>query len=161
VTAGSADQTVHGVAVAARDIGLLIMGDSGSGKSALAARMTADWPFGDVRLVADDRVRLDRKGQHLIARSHAAIAGMLEIRGHGIVRPRQMDAIVVRGLIRLSAEKLPRLPEPLESQEAVLGLNLPLAMLPQGEAAFQRLITIWPYFRGVIATVRSQFDPPP
>jgi HPr kinase/phosphorylase len=153
VKEADAAQAVHGVAVAARDIGLLIMGESGSGKSALAARMIADWPFGDTHLVADDRVLLKRQAGHIIARPHHAIAGMLEVRGHGITQPRRLDAVVVRGLIRLSAEKPPRLPEALNCQEAILGLKLPLAVLPQGEAAFQRLITIWPYFRGHIATV--------
>jgi HPr kinase/phosphorylase len=160
VREADAAETIHGVAVAARDIGLLILGESGSGKSALAARMIADWPFGDARLVADDRVMLKRHAGRIIARSHHEIAGMLEIRGHGITQPRWLDAVVVRGLIRLSAERPPRLPEALNCQEAILGIKLPLSVLPQGEEAFQRLITIWPYFRGHIATVRSQNDPP-
>jgi HPr kinase/phosphorylase len=139
---------IHGVAVAVGEIGLLILGDSGAGKSALAARMIATWPFGRVRLVADDRVMLSVSGNAVIARSHPAIAGDLELRGVGIVQPASLEAVVVRGVLRLSPNQEDRLPACDMQREAVLGQALPKAVLPVSQAAYARLITVWPYFSG-------------
>jgi HPr kinase/phosphorylase len=151
----------HAVAVAVGDIGLLILGESGAGKSSLAARMISHWPHSIVRLVADDRVLLERRNGRILARSHAAIEGALEVRGHGIVRPGFIEAVVIRGILKLSKTPASRLPDASELEETLLGLSLPCATLPRGEAAFSRLITIWPYFRGQIDTDRSILDPRP
>jgi HPr kinase/phosphorylase len=151
----------HGVAVAVGDIGVLILGESGSGKSSLAARLISHWPHGVVRLVADDRVLLERQKGRILARAHAAIEGALELRGQGIVRLPILEAVVIRGVLKLSKTPASRLPEASELEETLLGLSLPCATLPQGEAAFSRLITIWPYFRGQIDTDRSILDPRP
>jgi HPr kinase/phosphorylase len=148
----------HGVAVVVGDIGVLILGESGAGKSSLAARLISDWPHGIVRLVADDRVLLERHNGRILARAHPAIAGALEVRGKEIVRPAFLEAAVIRGVLKLSKTPASRLPETSELEETLLGLRLPLATLPQGEAAFPRLITIWPYFRGQIVTDRSIRD---
>lgn len=138
---------IHATAVAIGCCGLLVQGESGSGKSTLAARMIADWPFGKVRLVADDRVLLQRHGQAIVARSHAAISGSLEIRGEGIVRPPTLEAVVIRAILTLSPVHPNRLPEVAEKQASLLGLALPLVILPVGDAAYQRMITFWPYLR--------------
>jgi HPr kinase/phosphorylase len=148
----------HGVAVAAGDIGLLILGESGAGKSTLAARLISDWPHGTVRLVADDRVLLERRNGRILARAHPAITGAMEVRGYGIVGSNVLERIVIRGVLKLSKTPAKRLPEAPELEETLLGLRLPCATLPQGEAAFSRLITIWPYFRGQIDTDRSIRD---
>jgi serine kinase of HPr protein (carbohydrate metabolism regulator) len=148
----------HGVAVAVGDIGVLVVGESGSGKSSLAARLISHWPHGIVRLVADDRVLLERCNGRVLARAHSAIEGALEVRGYGIVRPAVMETVVIRGILKLSKMPTNRLPDAVELEETLLGLHLPCATLPQGEAAFSRLITIWPYFRGQIVTDRSILD---
>jgi serine kinase of HPr protein (carbohydrate metabolism regulator) len=135
----------HGVAVAIGDLGLIILGESGAGKSSLAARMIAEWPEGAVRLVADDRVLVQRVHDRLLARPHPLIAGSMEVRGKGIVQPPCLDAVVLRGVLRLGGAQPERLPE-TEEQETILGLPLPCAILPPGDAAFGRLVTIWPYF---------------
>ncbi len=145
----------HGVAVAVGDIGLLILGDSGAGKSALAARLLADGGLGATRLVADDRVLLERCHGRILARPHPAIAGALELRGLAIVRPVALDAVVLRGILRLSDQPPDRLPDARTQTEQLLGVALPRAVLPPGGIAFGRLITIWPYFRGQIGNVRS------
>ena len=141
-------ENVHASAVAVGCCGLLLLGESGSGKSTLAARMIADWPFGKVRLVADDRVLLQRHGEAIVARPHAAISGSLEIRGEGIVRPPTLEAVVIRAILKLSPVYPNRLPEVSERQSSLLGLTLPLVIVPTGDAAYQRMITFWPYLRG-------------
>jgi HPr kinase/phosphorylase len=151
----------HGVAVAAGDIGLLITGESGAGKSSLAARMVSHWPHGNVRLVADDRVLLERRNGRILARAHAAIEGVLEVRGQGVIRVPFLDVVVIRGVLKLSKTPASRLPDASELEETLLDLRLPCATLPQAEAAFPWLITIWPYFSDQIGAVRSILDPRP
>ncbi len=151
---------LHGVAIAAGEIGILITGESGSGKSALAARMLAEWPFGPVRLVADDRVLLSRAGDRLVARPHPAIAGLMEVRGLGIVEPPSLDAVVLRLALRLQADPPPRLPDVDPAEEEQLGIRLPCAWLPSGNGAHARLLSIWPYMKRFI-TIGTNRDAPP
>jgi len=63
------------------DTGVLILGRSGAGKSDLALRLIA----AGAELVSDDRTVLYVRRGKLHARSPKPIAGMMEIRGVGIV----------------------------------------------------------------------------
>ncbi len=151
---------LHGVAVAAGETGLLILGDSGSGKSMLASRMIADWPFGRVRLVADDRVLVSRAVDRLVARPHPAIAGRIEVRGLGIVEAPALEAVVLRLAVRLEPDPPSRLPEEVLPVEEVLGIGLPCAWLPVSEPAYARLLTIWSYMMRCTAVGTNRDAPP-
>ena len=98
---------IHATCVAIGGHGVLLLGKSGAGKSGVALQLMD----GGARLVADDRTILSASGGALHARAPATIAGLLEVRGLGIVklpaRPRAKVALVVR----LGREG-PRLPEP-------------------------------------------------
>ncbi len=60
-------------------------------------------------LVADDRVELDGG----VARAPDALAGLLEVRGLGIVRLSYRDSVPVALVVELAGvEQLERLPEP-------------------------------------------------
>jgi HPr kinase/phosphorylase len=142
----SEDATIHGVAIAVGDLGVLVLGDSGSGKSSLAGRMIADWPLGHVSLVADDRVRLSLRHGRLIARPHPAIAGQLEVRGYGLVQVQSLDAVVIGGVLQLQNEPAPRLPERRDLTFRHQGVLLPSLILPNGHAAYARLVISWPDF---------------
>lgn len=83
--------TLHATCVADGGRGLLILGPSGSGKSALALQMMA---LGAV-LVADDRVVLTRAGPRLIAACPPALAGLVEARGVGLLRAPAADPVAV------------------------------------------------------------------
>lgn len=61
--------------------GVLIIGRSGSGKSALSLQLMS---FG-AALVADDRVELLQEDGHLFAMAPATIKGLVEARGVGIL----------------------------------------------------------------------------
>ena len=63
------------------DAGVLLLGDSGSYKSDLALRLVAM----GARLVADDRCEMFFDGKALRVRPPGAIAGLMEIRGVGII----------------------------------------------------------------------------
>ena len=72
---------IHASCVAIGAKGVLILGDSGAGKSDLALRLMD----AGARLVADDRTELYAAKGRLVARAPASIAGLIEVRGLGIV----------------------------------------------------------------------------
>lgn len=88
--------TIHASAVAREGSGVLLLGPSGSGKSDLALRLI-DRGF---VLVGDDRLVLD--GDE--ARPAPALAGLLEVRGLGIVRMPHLE----RARIALTVDLVPR-----------------------------------------------------
>ncbi len=73
---------LHGSAVRLGEKGVLLLGRSGRGKSDLALQMI---DRGAV-LIADDQVRLSRSGDRLVAEAPPALAGLIEVRGIGIMR---------------------------------------------------------------------------
>ncbi|MEL6765579.1 MAG: HPr kinase/phosphatase C-terminal domain-containing protein [Pseudomonadota bacterium] len=80
---------LHASAVAFGDRGLLILGPSGAGKTRLALELIA---LG-AELVGDDRVILSPCGAGLSMRPAPALAGLVEIRGAGILRhPHRAEA---------------------------------------------------------------------
>lgn len=86
--------------------GILLLGKSGSGKSDLALRLIA---LG-AELVSDDRTDLRILRNRLVAGAPKSIAGLIEVRGVGIVRM----AHTPRATITLAVEldrKPQRLPE--------------------------------------------------
>ncbi|MGI6244309.1 MAG: HPr kinase/phosphorylase [Pseudochelatococcus sp.] len=119
-------ETVHATAVVIGETGVLIRGRSGSGKSTLARRLIARAACGGrfARLVSDDRVRLTAVHGRLVAESVAAIAGLLEVRGVGIIAVPHEPAAVV-GLV-VDMEMPPeRLPSDCDKMTTVLEIDLP------------------------------------
>lgn len=120
-------QNVHAMNIhascAARDgMGVLLTGPAGSGKSDLLLRLLSR----GFLLVADDRV--DIIG--LCARAPAALAGLLEIRGLGIVRiPHVAEAQLVLA-VDLTAQVV-RMPIPARHST----LDLPLIRLDPAQAS--------------------------
>lgn len=79
--------TIHATCIAFGARGVLLLGASGSGKSDLALRAVMQE---GARLVADDRVRLTRRGQGLIAEAPpeakaTGLVGAIEAYGLGIL----------------------------------------------------------------------------
>jgi HPr kinase/phosphorylase len=72
---------IHASCVAIGGKGVLLLGASGSGKSDLALRLMD----GGARLVADDRCEIFVSRKKLCARAPDSIAGLMEIRGIGII----------------------------------------------------------------------------
>ncbi len=90
--------------------GALIEGPSGLGKSDLALR-ALDIGF---RLVADDRVVTFSSGGKLYGKAHEALAGLIEIRGLGVVRQTALPLSQIALVIRCAStpEAVERLPDP-------------------------------------------------
>ena len=78
---------IHGTAIAVGTAGLLFLGPSGIGKSSLAfACLASAKQLGlPSALIADDRVLVSRRDGTVIAECPPSIAGLIEIRGTGIL----------------------------------------------------------------------------
>ena len=128
---------VHGTCVAINGIGVLLTGPPGSGKSDLALRLIDQGG----RLVADDRTEIVARGGRLVASAPPAMAGILEVRGLGLLRV-ECQAEAPLGLVveMVSAGHVERLPE--AESRVLLGRPLPLIRLdpvPASAAAKVRL----------------------
>ena len=99
---------IYASCVAFGDDGILILGESGSGKSDLALRLIND----GAKLVADDRCEVFNQDQILIAKAPETIKGLIEARGIGIIKLDYQEQAKIKLVIRLSSQdKIPRLPE--------------------------------------------------
>ncbi len=130
--------TVHASAVLVGRRAVLIRGPSASGKSRLALELIEAGRIGTVlfaRLVADDRVHLEAVGGRLLARPAAALAGLIEVRGVGLLRVAHEPSAVVGFVVDLAAADAVRLPEPDKRRANIDGILLPrLAVAPDAAA---------------------------
>jgi HPr kinase/phosphorylase len=121
---------LHATAIAIDGRAVLLRGASGSGKSDLALRLID----AGARLVADDQSELCRRGAEVIVRAPAAISGLLEVRGIGIMRLDALAEAPVALVVDLVlAETIERLPA--RRCETILGLALPLIRVAPFEAS--------------------------
>jgi serine kinase of HPr protein (carbohydrate metabolism regulator) len=115
---------LHASCVALGGQGVVLRGPSASGKSDLALRLID----AGATLVADDRLLVERRGGQLIGRAPAALAGLLEVRGLGIMRVEHCAAAPLGLVVELGeAAAWPRLPEPMTHE--LLGVALPCVRL--------------------------------
>lgn len=116
----------HGGLIAHRQQGLwrgaLIEGASGVGKSDLALRALEQ----GFRLVADDRVVTFSAGGRLYGRAPEPLAGLIEIRGLGVVDAAAVSFAEITLVIRCveAPEQVERLPEP--RFERITGVDVPV-----------------------------------
>jgi HPr kinase/phosphorylase len=126
-------QTVHASAVLAGARAVLIRGPAGAGKSRLVRALIQAAETGLLRfarLVGDDRVHLEARHEHLLVRPAAALAGLLEVRGVGIVRLDHEPVAVVGLVVDLAADDAERLPAAIET--VVRGVRLPRLAVAAG-----------------------------
>ena len=113
---------LHATAVAIAGRAVLLTGASGAGKSDLALRLI---DRGAV-LIADDQVELTNDGFRLLASAPATIAGLVEVRGVGIVPVAHTGSVQVALVVDLEA--IPeRLPE--AGSRTILHHRIPLIAL--------------------------------
>jgi len=121
---------VHATSVAIDNRAVLLRGPSGSGKSDLALRLI---DAGN-RLIADDQSELWRDGDAVMVRSPATIAGLIEVRGLGILRIGSLPNARLAMIVDLIApQHVERLPEPCS--ETIFGIAIPLVALAPFEAS--------------------------
>jgi len=112
---------------------VLLRGPSGTGKSDLALRLVE----AGGRLVADDQTHLAKIGRAVVATAPPSLAGLIEVRGIGIVKLGR-GQLIARAPLGLLVDLVPpdqveRMPEP--ASEKVLDIDLPRLALAPFEAS--------------------------
>jgi HPr kinase/phosphorylase len=123
---------IHGSCAAQEGYAVLILGPPGAGKSDLVLRLLGrGWT-----LVADDQVEVAPGPSLATAAPPAALAGMLEVRGLGILRDLPHLASAPLALVAQLAPRaeVPRLPSPARHPLAG-GASLPLLALHAFDAS--------------------------
>jgi len=111
--------TVHATCICFEGKGILLLGESGSGKSDLALRLIDK----GCKLVADDQVILHKENNAIIANSPLNIKGLLEVRGVGIVTmPIEQNIAINLAVVLQKDRNIERLPEPKYYE--ILGINI-------------------------------------
>ncbi|MEQ8746659.1 aldolase [Pyruvatibacter sp.] len=127
--------SVHGSCVARGGRSALLRGTPGSGKSDLALRFLSTYP--DAWLIADDQVVLTARNQQVIASAPAALRGLLEVRGLGLLRravpaaPHAMPVCLIVDMMHTGTP--PRIAEP--RFETLCGVLLPVIPIAPFEAS--------------------------
>lgn len=112
-------QILHATCVDYRSCGVLILGRSGQGKSALALQLMA---YGAV-LVSDDQTQVAAKDGCLRATAPTPLQGMIEARGIGLLNAENADESVIKLVVDLDQAETQRLPEFRTAE--ICGLVLP------------------------------------
>ena len=120
---------IHGSCACRSGKGVLLIGPSGAGKSDLVLRLLAR----GFDLVADDRVDIADG----IARPVPALAGLLEVRGLGIVRLAYVAAARLALVVELDSAAA-RMPAPALHE----GLGLPMARLDAWAASSPERVSL-------------------
>ncbi|MEM9578203.1 MAG: HPr kinase/phosphatase C-terminal domain-containing protein [Pseudomonadota bacterium] len=119
-------QIVHASCVSLDNKAVLIRGESGSGKSALALQLVA---LGAC-LVADDRTVVCRSDGTLVASAPPEISGLIEARGIGILRAEAAASGEVVLVVDLDRAEMKRFPDRHDVE--LCGLQIPCLHKIQG-----------------------------
>ena len=78
---------IHATGLVLDTTGMVLRGPSGAGKSLLALELIDEWEVRGLmaRLVSDDRIDIEASEGRLTMHAPKAIAGLIELRGRGIV----------------------------------------------------------------------------
>jgi HPr kinase/phosphorylase len=101
-------ERIHASCVAVGRRGVLILGASGAGKSRLALALVDRGAM----LVADDVCELIQVGDGLRAAAPARLAGVLELRGQGLIRLPFRLSVLVHLAVEAAQASPDRMPEP-------------------------------------------------
>ena len=124
--------TIHATCIAFGKVGVLIRGPSGSGKSSLALRLIdgEGYGLGDKKLkatlVGDDQVLLWVDRKRLGATPAPQLAGLIEVRGLGILSAAYKRRVQIKLVVDLMpAASIPRLPEEGFDTVELEGISVP------------------------------------
>lgn len=133
----SARVNLHASALRLGGRGLLVRGPSGSGKSSLTLSALARGATAGLEsvLVADDQVFVEPRGGRLYAAAPTATAGLIEVRGIGILsKPHLAETgldLVVDLVPRGSIERLPE-----DGAVILSGIGIRRIALPERDPSF-------------------------
>lgn len=100
---------IHATTIEYKKKGIMILGESSSGKSDLALRLIMQK---NAKLIADDRTEIAIKNGKIIASCPQNIKNMMEIRGIGIINMKAKKNTTISLVVELvkSREEIERLP---------------------------------------------------
>jgi HPr kinase/phosphorylase len=120
--------SVHASAVLVGDRAVLIRGPSGAGKSRLVFDLILAGRAGQIPacvLVGDDRVLLGTGDGQLVVRPARELAGLIEVRGLGILSCDFAPQAIVGLVVDLAAPDAERLPPPESLRVEICGIETP------------------------------------
>ena len=112
-------KTLHSTSVVIEDSGVLIVGNSGSGKSDLALRLIDS----GATLISDDITICEKNEESIFLFPPPQIKGLLEVREIGIMTVPYVDNIKLTLLVELVDEEVERLPK--KTIGKFMNLNIP------------------------------------
>ncbi|MDH4440537.1 MAG: HPr kinase/phosphorylase [Rhizobium sp.] len=124
---------IHGTAIVVDGTGLLFIGPSGSGKSALAFDCLAEAGLrgSSCALVADDQVFVYRRDGQVVAQRPEAIRGLIELRYSGIVTLESVEMTELHfAILPVHPEESARLPPEAERHLLAGDITLPVIRVP-------------------------------
>ena len=139
-------QNIFATCIVYGELGILLRGESGAGKSLLALDLLdrAEIRGFDAFLVSDDRVILDVNEDGLIASAPANISGQIELRGCGVIERPTVHQTQIHLLIDL-VDVVDRMPENEEFEMELQGVKIARCPVPNRElidSVHQRLLVI-------------------
>ncbi len=114
---------VHSSAIVLEDNGVLIVGDSGSGKSDLALRLIDS----GATLISDDITICEKKNDIIYLSAPAETKGLLEVREVGIITVPFVEKIILKMIVKLEEGDLQRMP--CKNTQKILGQKIPTLII--------------------------------
>lgn len=111
---------MHSSSVVIDDNGVLILGDSGSGKSDLALRLIDN----GATLISDDISICRKNSNNIYLYCPPEIKGLLEVREIGIITVPFVERIKLRLVVNLRSKNNERFPK--DNSFRILGIKIPL-----------------------------------
>ncbi len=111
---------IHSTSVVIDDNGVLILGDSGSGKSDLALRLIDN----GATLISDDISICRKNSNNIYLYCPPEIKGLLEVREVGIITVPFVERIKLRLVVNLKSNNNERFPK--DSSFRILGIKIPI-----------------------------------
>jgi serine kinase of HPr protein (carbohydrate metabolism regulator) len=139
---------LHATGVVVGNHGVVVMGPSGSGKSSLAFELIQQSRIAGqfACLVADDQLFIRQAAGRLLVTAPEPIAGLAEIRGHGVARiDHEPRAVIDLAVELVSPDEAPR--HRRDVTRTIAGVMLPCLELPWRDTA------------GAARAVRAWLDP--
>ena len=131
-------ENIYATTVAFENKGILIIGNSGAGKSDLALRLIMNK---NAILVADDRTDVENVDGIIKVSCPKNIQGKLEVRGIGIVEFPFLSSAELKLVVQLVSdnEEIERLPLP--EYKEILGVKIPLIKIhPFSSSAAEKIV---------------------